>query len=104
MTRADVPEPAAAPEPAAVREALRGVRDPEVGLDVVALGLVYGIEIEGRSVRVRHTLTTRGCPMEAVLGRSIRAAVEAVPGVEEVQTDLVWEPAWNAGMIDGAAW
>lgn len=92
------------PEPGAVRDALRGVRDPEVGLDVVALGLVYGIEIEGRRVRIRHTLTTRGCPMGPVIARGIRTAVQALAGVEEVETELVWEPAWHAGMIDGEAW
>lgn len=87
-----------------VREALRGVVDPEVGLDVVAMGLVYGVAVEGRRVRVRHTLTTPGCPMGDVLRRGIEEAVRSLSGVEEVETELVWEPRWHAGMIDGEAW
>jgi metal-sulfur cluster biosynthetic enzyme len=87
-----------------VRAALREVIDPEVGLDVVTMGLVYGIEVEGPSVRVRHTLTTPGCPMGDVLGKGIAEAARSVSGVEEVETELVWEPRWDPGMIDDDAW
>lgn len=88
--------------PGRVREALRGVIDPEVGLDVVTMGLVYGIEVEGAAVRIRHTLTTPGCPMASILVRGIEQAAASVPGVEEVRTELVWEPRWHPGMIDDA--
>lgn len=89
---------------ARVRAALRDVIDPEVGLDVVTMGLVYGIEVEGASVRIRHTLTTPGCPMGDVLEEGIAEAARSVPGVEEVETELVWEPRWDPGMIDDDAW
>lgn len=87
-----------------VRDALREVIDPEVGLDVVTMGLVYGIDVEGSSVRVRHTLTTPGCPMEGVLEEGIADAARSVPGVEEAETEVVWEPRWHPGMIDDDAW
>lgn len=86
--------------PDRVRDALRAVIDPEVGLDVVTMGLVYGVEVEGSAVRIRHTLTTPGCPMASILVRGIESAAASVPGVEEVRTELVWEPRWHPGMID----
>lgn len=90
--------------PERVRAALRSVVDPEVGLDVVTMGLVYGIAVEGSTVRVRHTLTTPGCPMEAVLTRGIEEAARSVPGVERVETEVVWEPPWHPGRIADDAW
>lgn len=87
-----------------IREALRGVIDPEVGLDVVTMGLVYQIDVEGSTARIRHTLTTPGCPMEGVLRRGIAEAARSVPGVDEVETTVVWEPRWHPGMIEDDAW
>lgn len=92
------------PDPAAVREALREVVDPEVGLDVVTMGLIYGISVDGATVRVRHTLTTSGCPMADLLERALAHAVRGVPGVEDVETALVWDPPWHPGMIAEGAW
>lgn len=92
------------PRPERIREALRDVIDPEVGLDVITMGLVYEIEVEGSTARIRHTLTTPGCPMEGVLTKGISEAARSVVGVEEVETELVWEPRWHPGMIDDEAW
>lgn len=89
---------------AEVREALGGVIDPELGLDVVSLGLVYRIERSGGAVRIVHTLTTRGCPMERHIVRGIREAALSVDGVTDVETELVWEPPWHPEMIDDDAW
>lgn len=87
-----------------VRAALGEVLDPELGLDVVSLGLIYGIERSGDAVRVVHTLTTPGCPMESHITRGIREAARSVEGVADVETDLVWEPRWHPAMIDDDAW
>ena len=83
---------------------LAGVIDPEIGLDIVTLGLVYGVSIDGDVARVTHTLTTPGCPMERVITDRIRAAAAEVDGVHRAETNLVWDPAWNSGMIAPNAW
>ncbi len=85
-------------------ELLQSVIDPESGLDIVTLGLVYGLEADGAgTLRVTHTLTTPGCPMEHVIGYGIEMVGMAVPGVTAVERNLVFEPSWHPGMIrDGA--
>lgn len=87
-----------------VREALRGVIDPEIGLDIVTLGLVYHLEADGGTLRVTHTLTTPGCPMESVIARGIETVVLGVPGVDEVDRRLVFQPRWTPKMIEAGAW
>ena len=79
--------------------ALATVVDPELGLDLVTLGLVYGVEVDGSTARITYTLTTRGCPMERAITDGVRAAVSAVEGIGRVETQIVWEPAWHPGMI-----
>jgi metal-sulfur cluster biosynthetic enzyme len=80
--------------------ALRDVIDPELGLDVVTLGLVYGVERDGGTVRITYTLTTPGCPMERVITDGIRAAVTSLDSVTRVDTHIVWDPEWHPGMIE----
>lgn len=88
----------------AIWRALATVIDPEIGLDIVTVGLVYEIECIEAAVRVTFTLTTPACPLEGVITRGIEAAVGAVAGVENVQSNLVWEPRWHPGMIREDAW
>ncbi|HEX7546592.1 MAG TPA: metal-sulfur cluster assembly factor [Gemmatimonadaceae bacterium] len=92
------------PRVRALWNALTTVIDPELGLDVVTLGLVYDAEVRGEVASVTYTLTTPGCPMERIITDGIRGAALAVDGIERVDTRIVWEPAWHSGMIAPDAW
>jgi metal-sulfur cluster biosynthetic enzyme len=83
----------------ALRQALSTVIDPEIGLDIVTLGLVYDMAIADDVARITHTLTTPGCPMERIITDGIRSAAAMVEGIRSVETRLVWEPAWHPGRI-----
>jgi len=96
--------PPTAPRLASVWDALRTVIDPEVGLDIVTMGLVYDVALDGGTVRVTHSLTSPRCPMERVITDGIREAVGFADGVQAVDTWLVWDPEWHAGMIAPDAW
>ncbi len=82
-----------------VTEALRTVIDPELGMSVVELGLVYGIEISEGVVTVTMTLTTSGCPIHDVMPGWVREAVLPVPGVERVEVEITFDPPWTPDRI-----
>jgi metal-sulfur cluster biosynthetic enzyme len=75
--------------------ALHGVEDPELGMDIVELGLFYEAEIDGPNVKVIHSLTSMGCPAGPMIQEDIHQVVAALPGVEDVEIELTWEPPWT---------
>ena len=78
-----------------VRDALKGVKDPELGLDLVVLGLVYDIEIDGDDVEASISLTSPMCPVAGQIVDDARQAIEGVEGVGEVDVQLTFEPPWT---------
>ena len=76
-------------------EALRVVEDPELGMDIVELGLLYEAEIEGPKVHVTYSLTSMGCPVGPMIEQQIREVVEGMDGVGDVETELTWDPPWS---------
>lgn len=82
-----------------VLEALKRVIDPELGINLVDLGLVYDVAIAGADVRVKMTLTTPGCPMHDSLVMGVERALRRIPGVASAEVELVWSPPWNPNMI-----
>ena len=84
-----------------IRKALRSVRDPELNLNVVDLGLIYDIVLdEETNVRVVMTLTSSGCPAGEEITRDVRDTVQNLDGVGKVDVDIVWEPYWTPERID----
>lgn len=85
--------------PKSVTDRLRWIIDPELGLDIVTLGLIYGVAVRDGTVRVAMSLTVRGCPLHDMLADAIRDTLHWMDGVEHVELDLVWEPPWHPAMI-----
>ena len=83
-----------------VNDALRSVKDPELGMNIVDLGLIYGVEEMARAVTVTMTLTSPGCPAGGQIMDGVKTAAESVEGVESATVDLVWKPFWTADRID----
>jgi metal-sulfur cluster biosynthetic enzyme len=86
----------------AVLEALRTVEDPEIGCNIVDLGLIYGVSIQGPKVTVQMTLTTQGCPMHESIAWGVKMALLNLEGVEEADVQVVWDPPWNPAMMTDA--
>jgi metal-sulfur cluster biosynthetic enzyme len=78
-----------------VFEALHQVEDPELGMDIVELGLLYDAEIEGSKVKVIHSLTSMGCPAGPMIQEDMHRVVAGLPGVEDVEIELTWDPPWT---------
>ncbi len=83
-----------------ITTALRGVTDPELGINIVDLGLVYDVEVADGSARVTMTLTSPGCPAGGQILSGAKEAAESVEGVREAVVSLVWKPFWTPDRID----
>ena len=89
------------PAPEAVRKAIRAVKDPELNLNIVDIGLIYHVDVaEEGDVRVEMTLTSPGCPSGAEIIDQVKQVVGDMEGVRSVSVDLVWEPYWTPEKMD----
>lgn len=87
-----------------VIEMLRTIYDPEIPVNIYDLGLVYGLDISAEGVvQVRMTLTAPNCPVAQSFPATVQEALLCVPGVNDVQVELVWEPPWNRERMSEAA-
>ncbi len=91
------------PTQEAVLDVLRQVHDPELGINLVDLGLIYDVQIEGRSVQVDMTLTTPGCPMHSYIARQAWHAINNMPEVQDATVRVVWDPPWTPDRLSPAA-
>lgn len=78
-----------------VIDMLKNVYDPEIGINVVDLGLVYGVDVDGDEVSVKMTLTAPMCPMHDAIARTAEMAIETLDGVKAAHVDMVWDPPWT---------
>jgi metal-sulfur cluster biosynthetic enzyme len=87
-----------------VREAMKNVFDPELGINIVDLGLVYDVQVDPEGgVDIQYTLTTMGCPIGPMIEDQMRAFVSNVPGIDEVRPEMVLRPAWSPEMMSDEA-
>lgn len=96
-------EAGATPSRETVLAALREVLDPELGYNVVDLGLVYRLEIGDGRVRAGMTMTTPGCPAQDYILSGVTGRLRQIPGVEAVDVALVWDPPWSPDRMSPAA-
>lgn len=92
------------PDDDTLREALRAVDDPEAGMNIVDLGLVYGVDVSDEGVHVAMTMTTAACPMTDMIVAQVRDVIERiVPVGTTVDVELVWDPPWTPDKMTGIA-
>jgi metal-sulfur cluster biosynthetic enzyme len=94
------PASQASPSADQVKLALRKVKDPELNLNIVDLGLVYDVVVDGADVQVDMTLTSPGCPAGPQIMTDVERALEALPGIGAVSVNLVWDPFWTPDKIE----
>src|SRR5207249_8449272 len=86
-----------------VLDVLRNVHDPQLGINIVDLGLVYGVEIQADTVHVTYTLTAMGCPIGPLIEAEMREFLSGVEGVENVEAEMVLRPPWTPEMMSEEA-
>ncbi len=86
-----------------VEDVLKTIPDPEIGVSLWDLGLIYGIKSKGDVVEIVMTLTTIGCPLFSLISDPIKKEVGKLPGVKEVRVDLTFEPPWNMDRMSESA-
>lgn len=86
-----------------VLEVMSDIYDPEIPIDIVNLGLVYGIRIDGNNVFVNMTMTSPGCPAAGQIVSEAKYLIEEIEGVDEVNIEIVWDPPWDPSKMSEAA-
>jgi len=82
--------------PSAIEDSLKQCMDPEVPLNIVEMGLIYGIDVnDNNDVNIKMTMTTQGCPLHETLVQDATRYIKKVPGVNKVKVDIVWDPPWS---------
>ncbi len=84
-------------------DVLKKIVDPEIGLNIVDLGLIYGINIKENYIDIKITMTSPMCPVTSIILANVEMQLEALPGVDKVNIELVWDPAWTPDMISPEA-
>ncbi len=88
----------------AVKNSLKDCMDPEVPINVVDMGLIYGIDVkEDNNVNIKMTMTTQGCPLHDTMVADVKRYVKKVPGVNDVNVDIVWDPPWTMDKMSDEA-
>ena len=82
-----------------LRDALNAVEDPELGMGIVDLGLVYDVAIEDSTAKVTYTLTSMGCPVGPYIGEQIEVVARGLEGIDDVESELVWTPPWSPDLM-----
>ncbi|WP_445475767.1 metal-sulfur cluster assembly factor [Methanococcoides methylutens] len=82
-----------------IKEVLKKCYDPEMPINIVDLGLVYDVDVEGDRAYIKMTLTTPGCPMGSMIVDNVRQKVESIDGINKAEIELVWDPPWTPDRI-----
>lgn len=102
LVDADVQVPWSPPPGCYYQELLREVIDPELGVNIVDLGLVYDVRVADGVARIRMTLTTPGCPLSAYFDDAVSTSLSGAPGVNDTEVEIVWDPPWSPDMMSDA--
>ena len=86
-----------------IEDVLKSIPDPEIGVSLWDLGLIYGIKVHGTTVEIQMTLTTIGCPLFSLIAEPIKKEVAKLPGIKEVRVELTFEPPWTMDRMSDAA-
>jgi metal-sulfur cluster biosynthetic enzyme len=86
-----------------IYDVLRECYDPEIPVNIVDLGLVYNVEVKGGAITVEMTLTAPGCSMGAMIASEIQDKLLGIPGCDDANVDIVWDPPWSPHMMTPAA-
>jgi metal-sulfur cluster biosynthetic enzyme len=111
MTDTPTETPTAAPAEAGpytererlIMENLKQIYDPEIPMNIVDLGLIYGFEWAGDDVTLKMTLTAPGCPVAGILAEEIKGAIEKVPNIHAAKVDMIWDPPWTPDRMSSFA-